>query len=216
MFLSFIQAVSAHNFSNFITHLTDLPPNNGVPYMVMFHKPGCVHCTRLAPTWEKAAELGEGVATFAELDCSINETACKSLMIDSLPQIFHFLNGQVTPYRSMQISRLFVNFASSFLNDTWIPVDESNFSAPSKAAILFTEKKPIPKIWVAIQNAYNHSDVPFYVSDDKKLLQKLGLKTFPAAYFKDGDNYFEYPEKLVTHDVVKFINSKFDNVDKEL
>jgi hypothetical protein len=95
-------------FSGNIVHLDDLPPNDGTGYFVMFHKDGRIHCDELQPSFNSAAELGEGLTVWAELSCTQNSTACGEVHIDALPQLFYFREGTIYPYSGLQIARLLV------------------------------------------------------------------------------------------------------------
>ncbi|OHT09014.1 hypothetical protein TRFO_22265 [Tritrichomonas foetus] len=216
MFLSLVTVALSTTFPPNILHLTDLPPNDGTGYFVMIHSDGCGHCDRLAPTFSKAAELGEGFATWAELNCHINQTACKELRIEGVPRLFYFLNGRIHVFEGMQLSRIIVNWASNFVNNTAIEVNAENYTETEKAAFLFTNKPEIPKIWAGVERAFNNSAIKFYVSRDQELLAKLGQKTFPGVYVKNGAEVKEFTGKLQIHDLKLFLKSTFGEKSEEL
>lgn len=216
MLLALISLVQSLNFSSNIVHLTDLPPNDGSAYFVMVHSDGCGHCARLAPAFSKAAELGEGFATFAELNCNVNKTACQMLRIDGVPKLFFFLNGVINKYEGPQLSRLMVNWISLFINDTATLVTSENYTenVAENSAILFTAKPEIPKIWAGIQKTLNNTNVKFLVSRDKELHSKLGLEQFPGVFAKKNDQFKQYTGHLDIQNVVKFLKSYFDDGSK--
>ena len=208
----------SYDFGPNVMHFTDLPPNDGKSYFIMIHGDGCQHCTRLAPTWVKAAEMGAGLTTFGELSCTINETACRSIGIDGIPKVLFFFNGKIYDYPGMQLARLMVNWVSQFTNDTAIIVNKENYDKKitDKAAILFTQKiEHLPKIWAGIQNRLDMKDVQFFASSDEELKEKLGLEKFPAVYSKNGNEFKQYTGKLVIKDVVEYLKKEFKN-NKEL
>lgn len=211
LIFSFLSLAISLEFSKSVKLLPDLPPDDGTPYMVMLHSDGCSHCVRLAPTWSATAELGEGVCTWAALDCGENQTACRLLQTEGLPRILYFLNGKVFEYQGMQISRMLVNWASNFLNDTAILVSKDNFTEQDteKAAILFTDKDPAPKVWAAIENLAKPHGIKFYYSHDKELLKELGLEHYPGVYLKKGKDIRYFPKKLTAKDAKEFIDEYF-------
>lgn len=202
-------ACAATDFGPYVKHLDGLPPDDGTGYFVMLHSDACGHCVRLAPTWKSAAELGEGLAVWAELSCSLNQTACQMLNTDGVPRILYFRNGTIHEYRGMQLARLLVNWVGNFVEDTAEIVDATNFSATGNAAILFTEKSPVPKIWTAVENVVGMKNVKFYVSKDKALLEKLGGATFPGVYAIQNGALVEFNKKLTVKDASKFFKDTF-------
>ena len=204
-----LSACAEIDFGPYVKHLDGLPPNDGTGYFVMLHSDGCGHCVRLAPTWKAAAELGEGLAVWAELSCSENQTACQILNTQGVPRVLYFKNGTIHEYPGMQLARLLVNWVGNFVEDTAELVDSANFSETANAAILFTEKPAVPKIWTAVENALGMKNLKFYVSRDKGLLEKLGGSHFPGVYaIKDGA-LVEFTQKLTVKDAVKFFKDTF-------
>jgi hypothetical protein len=203
-------------FNSKVLHLTDLPPNDGTSYFVMIHKNGCSHCVQLAPSWNAAAEIGEGLTKWAELNCDLNHTACASLKIESVPQTWLFLKGTVYPYTGMQLARLFANYAAVFVHDSSILVDDSNFTvnASTNAAILFTDKRPTPRIWMAIASVVNRTDVGYYVCRDPAVKARFGLadETFSAVYGIKAGKFEKYSNaKLTVADAAAFLNNLFES-----
>lgn len=207
MFFIFFTLAQSTNFTSNIVHLTDLPPNDGTAYFVMVHSDGCGHCARLAPAFCSTATLGLGLATFAELNCNLNKTACQLLRIEGVPKLFHFQNGIINKYDGPQLSRLMVNWITAFINNTAAVVTSENYTenAAENSVILFTSKPEIPKIWAAIEKALNKSNIKFLVSRDKELHAKLGLEGFPGIFAKKGDAFEKYPGHIDTAGVVKFL-----------
>ena len=198
------------SFGPFVEHITDLPPDDGTGYFVMLHKHGCGHCVRLAPTWSAAAELGYGIAHWCELNCDLNDTACRLLHTEGVPRTLYFLNGRIQEYQGIQLARLLVNWASSFVNDTAIVVDDNNFTESPRAAILFTERHPAPKIWAAIERVLARKDIPFFVSSDNKLQERLGAEKFPGVYaLTQGGKPQLFDKKLNVKDAVEFFKAAF-------
>jgi len=204
-------------FNKYVMHLTGLPPNDGNPYIVMLHSDGCSHCVRLAPTWASAAELGVGVAQFAELDCGLNRTACQEVKTDGVPRILYFRNSKVMEYEGMQISRLIVNWASELLEDTAIFVGKDNYSQliTDNAAILFTNKNPIPKVWASIERYLNDPKIKFFVSSDVELQKMLNLNAFPGVYVKKGQDIVSYSDKIAAIPFRNFVDDLYRR-EKEL
>ena len=209
MFFILFSLVKSTNFSSNIVHLTDLPPNDGNNYFVMVHSDGCGHCARLAPAFSKASVIGEGFAIFAELNCNTNKTACQLLRIDGVPKLFLFSNGIINKYDGPQLSRLMANWITSFINDTALLVDSSNYTenVAENSTILFTSKPGIPKIWAAIEKSLNSTNIKFLISKDKELQAKLGLEGFPGIFAKKGDQFKKFSEHLDTRSVVHFLKS---------
>jgi thiol-disulfide isomerase/thioredoxin len=198
-----------------VLHLTGLPPNDGTPYFVMVHHSGCPHCVELAPTWNSAAKLGAGLATWAELNCTENESACLEIRIQEVPELFYFLKGSIYPYRGMKLSRLLVNWASNFVDSTAAIITSENFTTQLSgfSALMLTDKYPPPKIWKAIENVLNRTDVTFYVSGDRSLQEKFELTAFPAVYAINGKEIHEFKLKLTVADAVKFFTEEFAPLD---
>lgn len=205
-----LAASSDISFGPYVEHITDLPPDDGTGYFVMLHKHGCGHCVRLAPTWSAAAELGHGIAHWCELNCDLNDTACRVLQTEGVPRTLYFLNGRIHEYQGMQLARLLVNWASAFVNDTATVVDASNYTAAPRAAILFTERHPAPKVWAAVERVLARKDIPFFVSSDRALQEKLGAERFPGVYaLVEGQAPKLLDKKLTVRDAVEFLQSAF-------
>ena len=205
-----LSACSEIAFGPYVESITDLPPDDGTGYFVMLHKHGCGHCVRLAPTWSSAAELGHGIAHWCELNCDVNDTACRVLHTEGVPRLLYFLNGRIHEYQGMQLARLLVNWASAFVNDTAIVVDASNYTSQPRAAILFTERHPAPKVWAAIERALARSDVPFFVSSDRELQAKLGAERFPGVYAITANQPPKlFDKKLTVRDALEFFKAEF-------
>ena len=112
----------------------------------------------------------------------------------------------------MQLARLLVNWASTFAKDTAIVVDRDNYSTfiSENAAILFTEKPSIPKIWAGIEKKLGMNDVKFFVSHDQKLFEDLKLENFPGIYVKKGDKITCYTGKLTIREAAEFFKNQFE------
>lgn len=216
MFFILFSLIGSTNFTSNIVHLTDLPPNDGTAYFVMVHSDGCGHCARLAPAFCTASTLGVGLAAFAELNCNVNKTACQLLRIEGVPKLFYFYNGLINKYDGPQLSRLMVNWITTFINDTATLVTSENYTenAAEKSVILFTSKPEIPKIWAAIERTLNNTHIKFLVSKDKELHKKLGLDGFPGIFAKKADQYEKYAGHIDTSGVVKFLQNFFADENK--
>lgn len=230
VFLAFLS--NAISFDSSITHIDKIPPSNDNEtnftnhgYLIFVHRAEqCPHCITLGPMWNNAAEMGQGLATFSELNCITNEDICRKLKIYTVPSFVYYLNGNVSLYKGYRIPREIVNWVSKFVNtDSISIVDNSNYSSmlnnegsnnekSQPVAILFSDKKDIPKIWAAVNNVLNQYDrkkiVSFLFSNDRKLLQELKLSTFPGIYFSNnGKDFFEYTGKRITPRIVDFIRN---------
>jgi hypothetical protein len=216
--LLFFAANAEAPFSGNVVHLDGLPPNDGTGYFVLFHKDGCIHCDELEPSFNSAAELGEGLTVWAELNCTQNSIACEEVHIDALPQLFYFRDGTIYPYLGLRIARLLVTWVSGFVLNTAAVVDAANYSvsADEKVALLLTEKAALPKVWAAIERALNRSDIRFFASRDRNLQTRLGLPTFPAVYALRGSDSWRFDGRLSVRDAVKFYRSTFPDDQAEL
>jgi hypothetical protein len=184
----------------------------------MFHKDGCRHCDELQPSFNSAAELGEGLAVWAEMSCTLNSSACGEVHIDALPRLYYFRDGIIHPYPGLRIARLLVNWVAAFVPDTAVPVDAANYSAGSdeKVALLLTEKATVPKVWAGIERSLNRSDIRFFVSGDRNLQTRLSLPAFPAVYALRGTSAWRFEGRLSVKEAVKFYRETFPDGDSEL
>lgn len=215
MFLSLFCVFASSEERKFGKHvkiLNSLPPDDGNAYMVMLHSEGCQHCVELAPVYDRAAELGEGICTWSSLDCGDNYTACKSLNTQILPRILYFKGDKHHEYIGEKTSRLYVDWASNFLNNTSIYVTSKNFTVEKykKLAILFTEKNPQPKIWNALENIFKFAGIKFLYSNDRNILYNYNLTHFPGVYLKkEKHDFIFYPHKLLIREAKKFFQEYF-------
>ena len=213
------------SFSPSILHIDKIPPTNSnltnitnIGYIIFVHRAEqCPHCINLGPTWNLAAEMGEGLAIFSELNCVTDEEICRKLRVYSVPSIIYYKNESATLYKGYRIPREIVNWVSQFVNtDSINIVDHLNYSNISKneglkkVAILFSEKKDIPKIWVAVNNVLNQfNQILFLFSRDKQLHHELNLSTFPGIYFSnDKKEFIEYKGKRIIPRIVNFIQDQ--------
>lgn len=220
--LFYVYLSNSISFNLSIVHIDKIPPTNSnysnitnVGYIIFVHRAEqCPHCIHLGPTWNLAAEMGEGLAIFSELNCVTNEEICRKLRVYSVPSIIYYFNESVSLYKGYRIPREIVNWVSQFAgNESINTVDHSNYTndqKTTKTAILFSDKKEIPKIWVASNNVLNKFDqdkqISFLFSRDKQLLQNLKLSTFPGIYFSnDGKDFVEFKGKRLVKRIVDFI-----------
>lgn len=222
--LFFVYLSNSISFNPSIVHIDKIPPTNSnysnitnVGYIIFVHRAEqCPHCIHLGPTWNLAAEMGEGLAIFSELNCVTNEEICRKLRVYSVPSIIYYFNESVSLYRGYRIPREIVNWVSQFTSNESISiVDHLNFSkyeSTRRIAILFSDKKEIPKIWIAANNVLNRfnqdKQVLFLFSRDKQLFKNLNLSTFPGIYFSNnGKDFFEYQGKRLVARIVDFMRN---------
>ncbi|OHS97168.1 hypothetical protein TRFO_36699 [Tritrichomonas foetus] len=207
------------DFSSNIYHLSSIPLDSS-PYLIFAHRAeNCPFCVNLGPTWNLVAEMGEGFATFSELNCNEFTEICQKLNVSSVPSIFFLKDGKSTFYDGYKVPRSIVNWVSKFIDDTAINVSINNYTKffSTKNAILFTEKLEIPKIWTAVEKKLNNSDVRFFVSNDRKLHSQLGLSEFPGIYAGNLQNqFFKFESRKSVILIVDFLNSTFMKIDQEL
>ena len=93
------------------------------PYvMIKFYAPWCGHCTRLAPDYERAAELVGNRAVIANLDCTTETNAAAKYQIQGYPSVFWFERGvKVAEYDGDRVAEDIANWVVSRIP---IPIPE--------------------------------------------------------------------------------------------
>ncbi|KAG5464552.1 hypothetical protein LSCM1_00743 [Leishmania martiniquensis] len=82
--------------------------------LVKFYAPWCGHCKTLAPEFIKAAEMLEGIATLAEVDCTKEEDLATQHEIKGFPTLLMFRNGEmVKTYEGPRTATDIVAFVKS-------------------------------------------------------------------------------------------------------
>uniref|UniRef100_A0A3P8WVA1 protein disulfide-isomerase n=1 Tax=Cynoglossus semilaevis TaxID=244447 RepID=A0A3P8WVA1_CYNSE len=62
--------------------------------LVKFYAPGCGHCKKLSPEFEKAASRLKGTVRFAKVDCTSQTETCSRFGITGFPTLKIFRNGR--------------------------------------------------------------------------------------------------------------------------
>lgn len=82
--------------------------------LVKFFAPWCGHCQKLAPEYEKAAQVLGTTATLAEVDCTKDQEICSQFAVSGYPTIIFFRNGEEhSKYQGGRTSQAIVDFITS-------------------------------------------------------------------------------------------------------
>lgn len=109
MFAAIIVAIAAAS----VEVLTDADfgerTKDGI-WLIKFYAPWCGHCKKLAPTWEKLAEVAGDSFHVAEIDCTTNPIVAKAQGIHGYPTVKFFEPGLSEP-KEARVARTVRSFA---------------------------------------------------------------------------------------------------------
>lgn len=136
--------------------------------VVAFVAPWCGHCRNLAPEYEKAAKLFNGLVPLYAVDCDAeaNKPLCGQQGVQGFPTVKLFPRGNQAPsieYRGERTSKALFNWAMSQIPH-WIRTLKAEGditkwveqSSDKPHAILLNAAKKVPLLWKVIANKYNH------------------------------------------------------------
>jgi protein disulfide-isomerase-like protein len=91
-----------HDHDSSVLTLTDATLDDALKahpnILIKFYAPWCGHCKRLAPEYEKAANLLKekgSSAVVGKVDCTVERTAASTYSIRGYPTLLYFENGQM-------------------------------------------------------------------------------------------------------------------------
>lgn len=78
-------------------------------WLIKFYAPWCGHCKKLAPTWEKLAEVVGDSFHVAEVDCTVNTAIAASEVIHGYPTI-KFIEPGLESAKEVRVQRTVKSF----------------------------------------------------------------------------------------------------------
>ena len=81
--------------------------------MQLFYADWCGHCTRLKPTWEKAAKKGKDVAVWRKMDCTNDRALARRHNVTSFPTIHRVSGTRRKEFTNERTADRIVHFAKT-------------------------------------------------------------------------------------------------------
>lgn len=171
-------------------------------WIVMFHTDSNFQSKKLYPKFLNASTLASGMFRFGVVDTKQQPLLTRDFMLRSQPSFIVFHQKGQTEYDGDGDPDDLIEFASQYLNDNTIEINES-FTLPSAetkskpVAILFTKKKTIPNLWKGISHVFKKKrNVIIGICQDEKLFLKFGIKDLPSIVFINSTYNYTYTKKL--------------------
>lgn len=213
----FTQSANFHN----ITQLTSNNWNkeiehrkNGTVYFVMFHGDHCPACRMTYPIFQEAADIADGMIKFGNVDTSREPYIASRFHILSIPTFIIFHHDGDTQYSGPRAAKKMVQYASKFIQNVSIPIDQTWLPKDGfKAAILFTSKSSSLTLWNALASYFDSTGIQFGFSSDPQMMEQYDIAFGPAIVFINGESQIKYMGQMSFSSIQKSIKETFPNCD---
>lgn len=204
-------------FSSIVTQLTDKNfgqiidkrKNNSV-FIVMFHGDYCPTCRQCYPIFQDAATESDGMINFAQLDSSNNPRVANRFQVMTIPTWYVFHSKGKNKFSQYPSVRSMIGFASKYLIDQTMSVNESWLPGEGKKnAILFSSKPKSPPLWSSISNNFSMTDIQIGFTNNATLRSKFQVDKLPAIVLINGNETITYQGKTKFSLLQEFVSSNF-------
>jgi hypothetical protein len=196
-----------------VIDLAGLPTPNGTSYAVFFYSERCDQCINAAHAWENIARVGAGLVTWAALNCDNYPRDCEyHAVVPEEPSIYLLEgNGSAKQFPMMKDVRHLFDLLCARITEQYVLVDRLNYTVnpDERAGFIFMDNKLLPKLWTAVQNLLNRTDLIFYASTDKGLYEDLGLSKFPGVYAVKNGEFILFDDELLPREIANFFAETF-------
>ena len=179
-------------------------------WIVMFHTNSNFNSKKMYPKFVNASNMAGGMFRFGVVDTKKEPLLTRQFMPKEIPTVLVFSrNGQSEYVGSGEPDDL-IAFASQYLVDRSVEIDEGWREDMKKSrAILFTQKKETPVLWVGISHVFQKKPVAIGVCRNETLAAMFGVSEFPAILFLNKTFTYRYAKGIeftsVARDLTKFI-----------
>jgi hypothetical protein len=197
-------------FTSEVVDLPGLPTPNGTSYIVFFYSERCDQCINAGRAWDNIARMGAGLIRWAALNCDKYPRDCQyHAAVLEEPSVYLIEgNGSAKHLPNRRDMGWLIDILSARVPDQYVFVDRYNYTInpDERAGFLFMEGKMLPKLWTAVQNLLNRTDLIFYASTDRGLYEDLGLSKFPGIYAVKNSEFILFEKELLPRDIANFIS----------
>jgi len=165
-------------------------------WIVMLHTDSNFLSKKLHPKFIEASSLAGGMFRFGVIDTKAQPLLARSFNIKTQPSyiVFH-QNGQ-SEYTGNGEPEDIIGFMSKYLEDDTKSVDEKWLSSKKAQAILFTEKKETPLLWVGLSHVFKKKNVKIGVCKDPSLIKMFKIEKIPQIMFYNSTHSVSYSGKI--------------------
>ena len=186
-------------------------------WIVLFQTETDFLSKKILPKFNNISLSASGMFKFGIVDTKSQSLLSRELKIKTIPtiQIYH-KNGNVT--FNDDLSGL-IDFASQFINDNIIEVNEKMVNEPkSPLAVLFTNKVETPLLWKGLSHVFQNKNVKIGICRNESLFKTLHIDKVPTILFVNKTHKLQYQDKInflkIERSFQNFIDKTFIIEDK--
>ena len=183
-------------------------------WAVMLHTEGNKDSETLFPNFIKASNLADGIFKFGIIETKKTPLLARKFVIKSVPAFFVFHENGKTEYTGDCDPSDLIDFCSQFLNDYSEDFDEkwvSNTSHVKASAVLFTERKETPNLWVGLSTFYhNNRRIKIGITKSEEMFEKYGVHMPPSIIFMNKTMNYTYKGKIEFRAISREFNNFID------
>jgi hypothetical protein len=186
-------------------------------WVMMLHTDTNFLSKKLYPLFVNASNLAGGMFRFGVIDTKREPLLARQFRLNEQPGYLVFSSKGQTQYTGSGDPEDIIQFASTFLTDRAIEIGDDWLDNPRPSAILFTEKKETPILWVGVSHAFHKKNVRIGICRNHRLQQTYGFTHLPGILFVNKTLRYNYTGKItfprIESELTKFIDKglKFED-----
>jgi protein disulfide-isomerase A1 len=196
-FFIFIQIKTKDFFENEILVLNEENFNETISrydnILIKYYVPWCVHCKKLDPEYNKAAEAlknQEPRLYLAKVDASINRNLARRMNIHSYPNIQFYSKGDYIPYQGPRIAEDIIKFMIKKTSQTKELKNKEEIDSlynKDVVSIVFFGDKESNQYKIFNEVSMEILIANFFIVNDKVLINNLGYNEGNVVIYKYPD-----------------------------
>lgn len=183
--------------SNSYERLIEKRQKNDI-WIVMFHTESNFHSEKAYKKFVNASNLASGMFHFGLVKTKRDPLLVRKFSLKNQPSLIVFHYDGFAEYTGSYNPSEILHFASKYLQDHTIEIDESWKYNSKPSAILFTNKEKTPILWLGISNIFSK---PQYgsrigICHNSSLFSYFNITTLPRILFVNKSLMHEYTGKF--------------------
>jgi len=192
-------------------------------HFIKFYAPWCGHCKRLAPIWDKLAEIYEDSThvKISKVDCTVDTAVCEKFEVRGYPTLLFLQNGEkkekYEEARDLKTLNDFIKKQADIPANV-VNLNEDAFDSYASSGLLFVKFyapwcghcKSLAPIWEKLGDSFEDNDEINVAKVDctevKSLCGKHEVEGFPTLkLFRNGVLLSEYDGERDLEGLIKFV-----------